>query len=520
MVYYVYTIKERRYTAMKKLLALILALMLALPCIALGEGEVLRAYASDFSKDTDGWYARSAGQASVSVANGALTITGRDSTWNSPGRDFALEAGKKYKMSVQVIQSSEPSVEFMISVAHSKNGLESYENLGRVKAVQGAWTTITADYTPGPYDNYILYVETVGHGSVDFSIRKFNIELNELYYDGALPSLAQAYADYFDVGVAINQMQANDAKRMAFSALQFNIMTHENELKPDSVLDVAASKKLAAEDETAVAIKFNAAKPMLDFCQKNGIKVHGHVLVWHSQTPEAFFHEGYDVNKPYVTREIMLGRLENYIRQVLEYSEEQYPGVIVSWDVVNEAVSDNAAALRESNWTKVIGQDFVNRAFEFARKYAAEGVKLYYNDYSTPYEPKLTGICNLLDSLVAEGNIDGYGFQCHYSTTTPTPAQVRSAMEKIAAKGLSLRVSELDIGISNTSDVNLTLQAARYKALFEIFMDFADKMDAVQVWGLTDDRSWRTGEYPLLFDEKVNPKPAFDALIKLVQPAE
>ena len=505
---------------MKKFLAFLLVLMLALPSLSLAEGEVLTSYVSDFTNGTDGWYARSAGTAAIESTGDALKITGRTASWNSPGRDFALQAGKKYLLSVQVLQSSEPSAEFMLSVAHSKDGVESYENLGRVKANKGCWTAITCEYTPGPYDNYVLYVETVNHGELDFSIRKFNAELDAIYYDASLPSLKEAYANYFDLGVALNRTQLSDAERMAFCAQQFNIITHENELKPDAVLDVAASRKLAAEDQTAVAIKFDSAKPLLDFCQKNDIQGPGRVLGWAGQTPEAFFHEDYKTSAPYVSREVMLGRMENYIRQVFEYTEANYPGLIVSWDVVNEAVADGKAELRESNWTKVIGQDFVNRAFEYARKYAPADVKLYYNDYSTPYEPKLTGICNLLDSLIADGTIDGYGFQCHYSTTTPAPAQVRNAMKRIAAKGLRLRVSELDVGIKNTSDTNLTAQAETYAELFKIYLDYADQMDAVQVWGLTDDRSWRGDEYPLLFNNKVQPKPAFYKVLELVQPAQ
>ena len=520
MVYYRKTTLLKEGCTMKKLIALLLALLLALPALAMGEDPlVLRNYTSDFIEGTDGWYARSGdGAAAVSVANGRLNITGRTAAWNSPGRDFALLNGKKYKLSVQVMQSAAESVDFMLSVAHTKDGVETYENLGKVSAPKNNWATITAEYTAGDFDKYVLYIETVGHDNIDFTMQRFSLTMTELYYDMTLPSLAEAYSSYFDVGVALSRSPLQDAKRMAFVASQFNIITHENELKPDAVIDVFGSKKLAEDDETEVAIKFTAAKPLLDFCQANGIKVHGHVLVWHNQTPAAFFHEGYDTAKPFVSREVMLGRLENYIRKVFEYAEANYPGLIVSWDVVNEAVSDNSVNLRKSNWTNVIGEDFVNRAFEFARKHAPEGVKLYYNDYSTPYEPKLTGICNLLDSLIAEGTIDGYGFQCHYSTNTPMPFQVRRAFERIAAKGLRLRVSELDIGITGNSDLNLKSQAKLYADLFRIYMDFADQLDAVQVWGLTDERSWRNGEYPLLFDSKVAPKPAFYALLDLVKP--
>lgn len=497
-----------------------LALLLALPLVSLGEEALLIRYESDFSKGADGWYARSGGGAALEVKAGALHITGRTAAWHSPGRDFEFKIGAKYEFSFSVFQNQVESAEFMMSVAHSKDGVESYENLAKGVAPKGEWTTISGTYTPGDYDQFVLYVETMGNENLDFAIKEIVVDAMGIIYDATLPSLSEAAAPYFDFGCAINQSQARDAQRMAFCAGQFNIMTHENELKPDSVLDVNASRNLAKEDDTAVAVRFTAAKPMLDFCKANGIKVHGHVLVWHSQTPDVFFREGYQASGDYVSREVMLARLENYIRLVMEYMEENYPGVIVSWDVVNEAVADNSTGLRTSNWTKVVGQDFVNRAFEYARKYAPEGTLLYYNDYSTPYEPKLTGICNLLDSLIAEGNIDGYGFQCHYSSSTPAPSMVRTAMQRIADKGLLLRVSELDVGIKDNSDLNQRIQSYKYADFMKVFMEFADQMEAVQVWGLTDNQSWRTGEYPLLFDNKVRPKPAFYSVLETLQLVE
>ncbi len=500
---------------MYRLLAFLLALMLALPVLAVAEEETLVSYTSDFSQGTDGWYPRSAGQAALIAEDGILTITGRDASWNSPGRDFNLQPGKKYLISVQVMHHEDEPFELMLSAAHSRDGLESYENIGKVKANKGCWTTISASYTPGTYDNYILYVETVGMGTRDFSIRNFNIEVDEPLYNMELPSLKDAYADVFDFGCAVTQSEALDKARMDFYASQFCIVTPGNELKPDFVLDVSASRRLAKEDDTAVAVKFDFAKPMLDYCQANGLKVHGHVLVWHSQTPEAFFHVGYNTNGEFVSREVMLARLDNYIRQIMEYMNVNYPGLIVSWDVVNEAIADGSGALRESNWTKVVGEDFVNRAFEIARRYAPEGTKLFYNDYNTPEPMKLIGIVKLLQSLVADGNIDGYGFQGHYGSATPTPSKIRTAMEQISGLGLRLRVSELDVAISDNGETQLLTQAYRYKALFEIFLDFADKIDAVQVWGVTDDLSWKASEYPLLFNSKAQPKPAFDMLIEL-----
>lgn len=504
---------------MKRFVVVLLMLALMLPCFAVAEETPFMGYYSDFTMGLDGWYPRSAdGQMEIKRLGYVVEMKGRTAAWNSPGRDFPLQAGEKYIFSVDVKQTALESAEFMVSVAHTKDGVETYENLARATAKKGPWVTITGEYIPDAYDKYTLYVETVGNGDIDFMMRDFILEPEKLSFIGDLAVLKDLYAPYFDVGSCINNSQVQNKKQIDYFAGQFNIFTHENELKPDSVLDVNASKALVAtEGETAVAIRLNNAKPLLDYCQKNGLKAHGHVLVWHSQTPEAFFHEGYDVEKPFVSREVMLARMENYIKQVLEKTEENWPGVIVSWDVVNEAVADGKAALRESNWTKVVGQDFVNRAFEYARKYAREDMILCYNDYNTPQEPKLTGICNLLDSLIQDGTIDGYGFQCHFSYNNPYAATVRNAVDRIARKGLKLRVSELDVGIDADTRQNQNLQAAYYKEMFQIYLDYADQMEAVQVWGLTDDRSWRSEKFPLLFNKKMEPKPAFFAVVEAVK---
>ena len=329
-----------------------------------------------------------------------------------------------------------------------------------------------------------------------------------------IPSLKEIYADRFDFGAAAPQAVFRDIQMMRLMKDQFSILTPENELKPDSVLDVAGSKKLVREsgDEKSAAVHFDAAKALLRFAQSNGIKVHGHVLVWHSQTPEAFFHESYDLNQPLVSREIMLGRLENYIRGIMEYMETNYPGVIVSWDVLNEAIDDGSNWLRNSNWMKTIGEDYPNRAFELARKYAPEGTLLYYNDYNTAYPNKLKGILKLLYSLIPEGNIDGYGFQMHHSVGTPTNAQIRSCVEAVARTGLKLRVSELDIGVDNNSDSSFQKQAEKYAFVMKVLIEHSDQFEAVQVWGLTDRMSWRSRNYPLLLDGGGNPKPAFWAV--------
>ena len=335
--------------------------------------------------------------------------------------------------------------------------------------------------------------------------------------EAEIPSLKEAYAGKFDFGAAMSQSSLTDLKLRELIIRQFSIMTPGNELKPASLLDINKCRELAKEDDTAVAVKFTGVKAMLDFAQKNGIKIHGHVLVWHEQTPEAFFHLGYDTKQPFVSREVMLQRLENYIREVLTWTQEKYPGLTVSWDVVNEAIDDGSGWLRKSNWYKVVGEDFVARAFEYARKYAAEGVLLYYNDYNTAYAGKLNGIVRLLNQLIAEGNIDGYGFQMHHSIGEPSMGMITQAVERIAGLGLRLRVSELDITIRNKTEDSLQRQKEKYKAVMELMLRYSDQTEAVQVWGTTDNTSWRAKNYPLLFDKFMDPKPAFYGVLEAAE---
>ena len=509
----------------KRILLFLMILCLTGGAVTAPADDAKTVYTSDFTKDADGWYGR--GAQSFITADGTLKTTGRTSSWNSPGRDFNLIEGGKYVLSAEVKQDTLASANFMISVAHTAEGVETYENLAFCSAKKGEWSTLTGTYTAGAFSRFVLYVETTGADTLDFEIRNFTVTAPEgepepkpteapMVIEEAkeVPSLKEIYADKFDFGSAAPQMVFANPKWTELIKEQFSILTPENEMKPDSVLDVNGSWRLLQQtgDQTAVAVRFDAAKALLNFARDNGLKVHGHVLIWHSQTPEAFFHENYDSKKPYVTREVMLGRMENYIKGVFEYLDAIYPGVVVSWDVLNEAIDDGSNWLRNSNWRKIIGDDYPNHAYAFARKYAPEGTKLYYNDYNTAVAGKLRGIVKLLNTLIPEGNIDGYGFQMHHGVAFPSIGQIRTAVETVAALGLRLRVSELDVMVDNNSEAAFKKQAKYYADVMKILIAHSDQFEAVQVWGLTDMMSWRGSQYPLLFDGKGNPKPAFWAV--------
>ena len=342
---------------------------------------------------------------------------------------------------------------------------------------------------------------------------------------GEYPSLAEIYKDKFYIGVALSNIDINNPDKAKLVASQFSSLTCENEMKPDFILDRAAS--IQNGDEECPAINMKNAEVALKFAKENGLKMRCHTLVWHAQTPRWFFTEGYSTSPdaPCVGGEVMLARMENYIRQVMEYMDTNYPGVIYAWDVVNEAIagSERADGIRvnDNPWYNVVGPDYVEKAFYFASKYVGEGQKLFYNDYGTYDKTKIMHIRNLVERMREQNiRIDGIGMQDHIGLTSPNILDYQYAINKYAEMGLEIQITELDIGNEDNSEEGQMKLAARYKAIFTIINNTVDKdlanITSVTFWGLTDDRSWLNKadqpQYPLLFDKELNPKPAFFAV--------
>lgn len=340
-------------------------------------------------------------------------------------------------------------------------------------------------------------------------------------------SLKDTYADYFKMGVILNGRTVTDPKIQELVKTNFNSVTTENEMKPESLLDYQTSISDPKYDESP-ATNFRNADPILKFAKDNGIKMRGHTLVWHSQTPRWLFTEGYSQkpDAPFVSREKMLKRMENYIKQVMEYANTNYPGVIYAWDVVNEAINPSdgqADGLRTTSslWYQVVGDDYIEKAFEYARKYAAPDQKLFYNDYGTEDPTKMSDIIKLVQKIKTEGNIDGIGMQTHITTASPNLMQIDSSARKYAELGLELQVTELDMNTALNTEDEFTKQATRYKRLFLYFKKWKDdgiNLSCVTFWGVSDNQSWLNAAnkpaYPLLFNADLSKKPAFFGVLQ------
>ena len=363
-------------------------------------------------------------------------------------------------------------------------------------------------------------------------------------------SLKEAFAGKFLIGCADDLTSNNDAYQASIKA-QYDIVTPENCMKPQSIHP--------SED----TYNFKTADAMVDWCQTNGLKVWGHTLGWHSQTPAWFFQAvnpkteeaqparrpgmGFDPNAPRLSmdemwaksikgdmasKKVALERLEKHIKTVVG----RYKGRIIGWDVFNESMVDGGDGLTEGlrtfSWYKVAGPDVITKAFKWAHQ-ADPKAKLYYNDYNIEQgavqnKGKHASSMLLLKRLIKEGApITGVGIQGHWHLDTNL-ADVEKAIENYVSLGLKVSITELDVTVTgdnsgafgvNQGDrkipaENYLKQAEVYKKLFEIFMRHTDVIERVTFWGLSDTRSWRRGQDALLFDGQLNPKPAYKAVIE------
>ena len=333
------------------------------------------------------------------------------------------------------------------------------------------------------------------------------------------PPLKDVYKDHFLVGNIITGTYLKD-EYLELLLTHFNTVTHENDMKPDHL----------APREKGGAYRWDNADRMINAMVGYGFKIHGHTLVWHSQTHK-WMYEG----TPAQVRENMV----NHINTVLKY----YKGKIISWDVVNEAVverinpgdqdKDWRTNLRaNSGWFMALGADYIELAFRTARA-ADPDAMLYYNDYSLNNQRKAQVVANMVkelnDKYKAEGNtrnlIDGIGMQAHYGINTSIE-NVRSSIEKFVAIGVKIDISELDVEIRSVGSGNFgrgkngfitegekRVQALKYAELFSLYKEFSEHIPRVTMWGMDDELSWKSLGNPCLWDMDLKPKPAFWAVV-------
>lgn len=389
-------------------------------------------------------------------------------------------------------------------------------------------------------------------------------------------------------GTAIMLSEISDDTLMELVEKHFNAVTFGNELKPDALFNYqidgnsVPTKTITFEGEELQVPVVNDAGDSLDFSRADAmadkilewnnahpdqkIRIRGHVLVWHSQTQEWFFHENYDITKPYVNKETMNRRLEWFISSVFDHyfgeaANGKYDGLFYGWDVVNEAVIGNtyrtdkvsaAESLSEirhgnnSSWWHVYeSNEFIINAFKYANKYAPANVELYYNDFGETDNTKCEGIVKLINDVKsAEGTrLDAFGMQAHYNVDGFSAAQFKSVAKKYAQAAGKVQLTELDFKASSTYDGTAATKESEYtkmaychKNLYEAIKALKKEgtnVSGITVWGVIEPNSWLhsqsdlgggasgSAQCPLLFDGNYKAKPAYWAYVDAtkLQPA-
>ena len=283
----------------------------------------------------------------------------------------------------------------------------------------------------------------------------------------------------------------SDVAYTAAAGRHFNYVTAEWEMKWDPV------------QKTPGVFDFSGADRIVDFAESHGMKVKGHALVWHGATPAWVA----ALSPP----ELRIA-FEDHIRTVAG----RYRGRLWAWDVVNEAIDDSQPGLRSTVFSRGLGSDYVAEAFRQARQ-ADPGAQLIYNDYSGEgLNRKSNDVYNLVRDLKQRGLVDGVGLQMHVSATgLPAIADVAANIRRLAALGLQVNISEMDVRVRDVpGDAAAKLERQRQVYHDVVAACVAEpRCEAVTFWGFTDAHSWIDGFFgaddPLLFDEQYRAKPAF-----------
>ena len=345
-------------------------------------------------------------------------------------------------------------------------------------------------------------------------------------------SLRKAAAGRFLMGVSVNQSDLEDDASRSLLLRQFNVITPENCMKPQSLQP--------KEGE----FHFGQSDLLVDFAKTNELQVVGHCLLWAKDDRTSQWMM-INEDRP-VERDVLLKRIEDHIEKVVT----RYAEHVSMWDVVNEAINDSGEKLyRDSVYTRLTGDEFIELAFRTARKHDPSAL-LIYNDYDCHRPHKREKLIRFLTEMKQRNiPIDAYGIQGHLSLGDDSVDQLRITFDQLRKIGMKVVITELDIDVVGRDawwadqgsqrerlrhynpypdacpDELLQKQSEQYAALFRLFVENSDIIERVSFWNLHDGRSWlndfpwRRTNYPLLFDRGRNPKPAYDAVLKTFEAA-
>jgi len=468
---------------------------------------------------------------------GGLHLSNRNADWQSVDiKDDWMEAGQLYTIVVE-FSSSEPA-------------------LFRIMNTDSPYSTLSISGEP---DTHAVLVYTTGIVEGQRGVRlttpqgvniDYTISSIRIYAGGAtdvadvaswymnVPSLHELFSDYFPIGNIMEPGVLNDADTVEMFLHHYNSVTAENAMKPANIAPSRGVWNLSGPER------------LVDWAIENNIHIHGHTLVWHSQSAPWLTE---DENGEPISRAEARSNMEYFISHYVGH----FAGRVTTWDVVNEAFTDSVSNntlgsawrnnLRsDSPWyiaysidmdenAEECPSDYIYDAFVFTRLTDPNAI-LFYNDFNEESPGKREVIASMTEELNERWLtdprnddperllIEGLGMQAHYWTEWLDPNDVRDTIVRFAETGARVAITELDIPIGrwnafgDRTEESLEHQAELFGALFNIFMAHSDYIDSVTLWGRADHQSWRAQGFPLLFDGRLEPKPAFWSIVEVINP--
>ena len=349
---------------------------------------------------------------------------------------------------------------------------------------------------------------TLSFSRIAFSAALLGAGLSSSFADETIRDLAKERHRF--IGTILNSEWFNDDIEPEFEEIhktQFNVVVAENEMKFDATEP--------NEDE----FNFTKGDKMVEYALANGIRVRGHALAWHSQVA------GWVSSNYAGQKEKLLSVLKNHIEKVVGH----YKGKVAEWDVVNEAINDDYNADWRSNgsvWYEGIGAEFLDSAFVWAHA-ADPDAELCYNDYSLEWGLREGSKASFVVEQVKRWKANNIPITCVGTQThieiahETTPQNVRALAKALAELGVTLNITELDIGFPKGESGKLTAadyakQGHLYRQFMDVFLE-EPNMGEFVIWGLTDAHSWLDGQQGktegLLYDKQYKPKPAYDSIM-------
>ncbi len=318
------------------------------------------------------------------------------------------------------------------------------------------------------------------------------------------------------MGTAVDSIYLHDASYMATLAREYSTLEPANEMKWDMI------------HPTPEAYDYSGPDTLVAFAQTHSMKLRGHTLVWQESLPpwvvvRDWMHAQYGPSVPW-TPTALNKVLADHIANVVGH----YKGKVYAWDVVNEPFNDDGS-MRSTIWYDKPGIGFAGQGTKFIEQaliwaHAADpDAKLFVNEYGAEtLGQKSDAVYAMAKDFVKRGvPLTGIGLQLHIETDFNSLDALSRNLRRLAALGLEVQFTEVDVRLRNDGSFSLRGQAEAYKNLLDECLK-EPACTLFQTWGFTDKYSWIPYTFhgygwALPFDESYGKKPAYSAMLKELQ---